>query len=256
MKSSIIGHIVIMLVFVAPNGFTDQVRPDDAVLETTVVMRFLESELPVVFAKPLLHSFKLAIAADMEYILSFATDSTRVPAAENEPRVRYLGREYAIQEYLTISYPTTSAGSFRVPPRALLLIEIDGKKAVYISEERINHYLQALSEMQKDAVCHERLLAFIHAIRDVDALLALSATEKRRILPQAGEEFTVGLFDENMERLREDTFYDPPLSTFRIVKGDVPMVGARMLCRDTDKKLYTQDIVYYEGRWCFGYVPE
>ena len=139
--------------------------------------------------------------------------------------------------------------------KTLLLIGIADRKTVYVSKDTVSDYQEALLLLQENRVRQKQLLEFIHAIRNVDLLLKMTPTEKRRILPQLGKDFTVAIFDENVEKLRDDTFYDPPLATFRTGKGEPPLIGAGLIgIRGSDHKMYTQDIVYYEGRWCFGYA--
>ena len=92
-------------------------------------------------------------------------------------------------------------------------------------------------------------------LNDVDNVLKMKPEDKKLMMPALGKHFTVEIFNRNVERLRGYTFYPPLILSFKKSKSEPHYIGAGLIARTAhSQKLYKEPIVYYKGRWAFGYV--
>ena len=100
MKSRPLCYLSLVLALVTTNALAQE-EPATALLtpHKTLMIQLPKSRLPIVFGTEVLYPIKRAIVADMEYMISFATDEELRPAQE-EPPARYRGKDYVVQQYV------------------------------------------------------------------------------------------------------------------------------------------------------------
>ena len=196
---------------------------------------------------------KAAIAADLEYVASYATDERL--QRKDGGTVKYLGGEYRV-EALHLVFPrafTTAPMSFPTRFRTFVTINLGGRRTIFLSASRVADFEDAFRVALENDTRRQRLFEFLDMLRDADRVMKLNAEAKGKLFREdLVRDMPLGTLNRNLAWVRDFYINDPALGAYerlRLRDGTEAVHLTTLMTRLSDRKVCAAPFLWYKGRW-------